>query len=99
MAAQCGVAPYDGELGDVAPGAPPASEASAFGMQLASATGLAAGVWPAGEVRPIAAATRACVTASAGAGQCAFRFGAVANATDGPGPYSASVDMLVLPRL
>lgn len=93
--ASCGTS----ELDDVAANSiPPASAASAFGVQLEAASGLASAVWTTGRANPVAAADTACNTAAIGDGTCAFRFGASADTGDGPGAYQAQVQFLVLAR-
>lgn len=99
IVASCSGGSFDGAINDAtADSAPPTSSASAFGLQLESAGGLAAPVWTVGRANPAAAATTACNTAAVGDGTCSFRFGAASNASDGPGAYQAQVQFLVLAR-
>lgn len=97
--ASCTGGSFDGAINDVAANSTaPSTSASAFGAQLESATGLATAGWTAGKANPVAAASTACSTTNVGDGTCAFRFGASANTTDGPGSYQAQVQFLVLAR-
>ena len=100
IVASCTGGSWDGQLGDVAPNSlPPGSNASAFGAQLESATGLATAGWTIGNTNPIDGSSTACSTTGVGDGTCAFRFGASADTTsDGPGAYQAQVQYLVLAR-
>jgi hypothetical protein len=100
IVASCTGGSWDGQLGDVAPNSsPPGSNASAFGAQLESASGLATASWSIGDTNPIDTSDTPCSTTGVGDGTCAFRFGASADTTaDGPGAYQAQVQYLVLAR-
>lgn len=76
----------------------PAAGTEAFGAQLLSTGGIAAGTW---NVAPAVydvqdAASAACTTSAVGSGTCDFTWGAVASMATIPGSYQAQARMVVL---
>lgn len=80
--------------------AEPAAGSSAFGAQLLSVGGIAAGTWSAApavhDVQDTGDTT--CETSAIGTGTCAFTFGATASAVSAPGSYQAQARLVVLAK-